>query len=175
MAAPPSLPLTGRQVHFPEDQLIVSKTDPRGVITYANHGFCEVAGYTVHELLGRPHSVVRHPDMPRAAFSLLWETLQRREEFFGFVVNRARNGDHYWVFAHVTPSRDAAGRVLGYHSMRRKPDTVQVERIVPIYRRLLEEEARHASPKDGMAASAAMLTDLLDEKKVPYDEFAFSL
>ena len=166
---------TGRESPFDENEIIVTKTDLTGHITYANEVFLRVSRLTRDEALGKPHNLIRNPAMPRCIFQLMWRTLQAKDEFFGYVVNMASNGDHYWVFAHVTPSLDAAGRTVGYHSMRRKPDAAQVDRIMPIYRHLLEEEARHADRKAGMAAGAQLFTDLLAEKKVPYDEFAFSL
>lgn len=166
---------TGRASPFDENEIIVTKTDLKGHIAYANEVFLRVSQLTRDEALGKPHNLIRHPEMPRCVFQLMWKTLQDGGEFFGYVVNLASNGDHYWVFAHVTPSVDPSGRVLGYHSMRRKPDEAQVERIRPIYRRLLEEEARHGDRKAGMHASTDMLTSLLSDRKVTYDEFAFSL
>lgn len=127
-------------------------------------------------MLGQPHSIIRHPHMPRCVFQLLWETLGNGREIFAYVVNRSRNGDHYWVNAHVTPSFDAAGKILGYHSNRRVPDRRIVEEIViPLYGRLVDEEAAHPDRKQGMAASAAMLTGILADRGVAYDEFIASL
>jgi PAS domain S-box-containing protein len=85
---------TGQEVRFPETGLIVSKTDLRGVITYANELFTEVCGYHEDELLGRPHSIIRHPEMPRCVFKLLWDTIQDGHEIFAFVVNLCKSGDH---------------------------------------------------------------------------------
>ena len=104
---------------FKEDDIIVSKTDVKGRITYANQSFCHMADYSEAELLGQPHSIIRHPDMPRAVFKLLWDTVLVRREIFAYVKNMSRNGDYYWVFAHVTPSFDAKGNVIGFHSSRR--------------------------------------------------------
>jgi len=103
------VPLTGVERFFDADEVIVSKTDLKGRITYANRVFQRVAGYGEAELMGAPHSIVRHPAMPRCVFKLLWDTLEAKQEIFAYVINRARNGDHYWVFAHVTPSFDAGG------------------------------------------------------------------
>ena len=110
---------TGRERSFSADELIVSKTDPRGVITYANDVFLRVSGYDLDEVLGRPHNVVRHPEMPRAVFSLLWDALGSGQEIFAYINNLASNGDHYWLLAHVTPSQGPEDRVVGYHSGRR--------------------------------------------------------
>src|SRR5580704_8741733 len=91
---------TGRERTFPEDEIIASKTDVKGVITYANRTFMEVSLYSEEELLGQPHSIVRHPDMPRCVFKLLWDTIQKGDEIFAYVKNMCKNGDFYWVFAH---------------------------------------------------------------------------
>jgi len=101
---------TGVESHFGDDEIIVSKTDPRGVITYANEIFIRVSGYSEEELLGAPHSILRHPAMPRCVFKLLWDTIQGGREIFAYVVNLAKTGNHYWVLAHVTPSRRRCGR-----------------------------------------------------------------
>lgn len=167
--------LTGVERVFDKDEVIVSKTDLRGRITYANRVFQRVAGYTEAELLGAPHSIVRHPDMPRCVFKLLWDTLAAGQEIFAYVLNRAHNGDHYWVFAHVTPSYDDRGAVVGYHSSRRLPDRAAVDKVVPLYRTLLDIENRHSDRKQGMEASFATVVGLLQEKGIGYDEFVFSL
>src|SRR5689334_2578922 len=94
---------TGVERTFGADEIIVTKTDPRGVITYANEVFLRVSALTEAEAAGQPHSIIRHPDMPRAVFKLLWDTLGERQEIFAYVKNLAADGAHYWVFAHVTP------------------------------------------------------------------------
>ena len=167
---------TGREVFFPASELIVSKTDIKGRLTYANRVFCKVAGYRETELIGQPHSIVRHPDMPRSVFRLLWETIEDRREIFAYVKNMASNGDHYWVFAHVTPSFDANGNMTGYHSNRRRPaaDIIQ-NTIIPLYAELMAIERRHANGKAAVAAGYKALTDFVASQKVSYDELMFSL
>jgi PAS domain S-box-containing protein len=166
---------TGVETLLGEEELIVSKTDLKGRITYANDIFVRMAKYSYAELMGAPHSMIRHPDMPRCVFELLWDTLQVKQEIFAYVVNLAKDGSHYWVFAHVTPTFDARGNIVGYHSNRRKPDPAQIERIKPIYQTLSAEEARHANAKDGMRASFDAMVGLLKQKGVGYDEFVLSL
>ena len=100
MARPTAAP-TGRERMFGEDEIIVSKTDLQGKITYANSVFLRVVGYAEEDVLGQPHSMIRHPGMPRAVFKLLWETIAGGREIFAYVKNMARDGDHYSVFAHV--------------------------------------------------------------------------
>ncbi|MFO0995409.1 MAG: PAS domain-containing protein [Alphaproteobacteria bacterium] len=160
---------------FGEDEIIVSKTDGAGRITYANDVFLRVAGFSEREVLGQPHSLVRHPDMPRCVFKLLWDQLGERREIFAYVKNMAKNGDYYWVFAHVTPSYDSSGAVTGYHSNRRTPMRSAIEKIEPLYRDLLAEEARHENRKVGMQAGFDKLVRALDQHKVTYDQFVFSL
>ena len=168
--------LTGVERFFEPSEIIVSKTDLKGRITYANEVFQRVAGYTEAELMGQPHSIVRHPDMPRCVFKLLWDTIEAKNEIFAYVVNRAKNGDHYWVYAHVTPSFGADGQIIGYHSNRRVPERHIVDdHIVPLYQALREEEARHQSRKDGMLAAEQMVLDVLARKGVAYDEFVATL
>jgi PAS domain S-box-containing protein len=166
---------TGVENLLGEEELIVSKTDLKGRITYANDVFIRMAKYSWKELMGAPHSLIRHPEMPRSVFKLLWDTLQSRQEIFAYVVNLARDGSHYWVFAHVTPTFDERGNIVGYHSNRRKPDAAQIERIKPIYKALCAEEARHANAKDGMHASFEVMVGLLKQQGVGYDEFVLSL
>ncbi len=165
---------TGRERTFGQDEIIVSKTDPSGRITYVNDVFCRVGQYTEAESIGQPHSMVRHPDMPRAVFKLLWETIQGGSEIFAYVKNLAKSGDHYWVLAHVTPSFDGSGKISGYHSNRRCPDRAALALIEPLYRDLLAEENRHRDRKDGLAASEARLHTFLRERDIAYDRFIFS-
>jgi len=155
--------------------MIVSKTDTRGVITYASRLFVEIADYSVPELIGAPHNLVRHPDMPRCVFKLLWDRIGSGQEIFAYVVNIARNGDHYWVFAHATPSFDDAGNITGYHSSRRCPRRDAIGAIAPVYSTLLAKEAQYPSPKEGIAASEAMLFGILKDKGIDYDQFVSSL
>lgn len=166
---------TGIESVLGEEELIVSKTDLKGRITYANDVFVRMGKYPYSELMGEPHSMIRHPDMPRCIFKLLWDTLQSGQEIFAYVVNLAKDGSHYWVLAHVTPTRDDRGNIVGYHSNRRRPDRAAIERISPIYKALSAEEGRHGNAKDGMRASFDMMLGLLKKQGVGYDEFVLSL
>lgn len=168
-------PPTKTERTFGEDEIIVSKTDPKGRILYANDVFCRVGLYAESELVGQPHSILRHPDMPRCVFQLLWDVISNGREIFAYVKNLAKNGDYYWVLAHVTPSYDKAGRIDGYHSNRRRPTPEAIRQIAPLYQALLAEERRHADRKQGQAAGVALLQKLLAERGQSYDEFVFSL
>ena len=166
---------TGREKTFHEDDIIVSKTDLKGIITYANQTFFEVSGYSEEELLGQPHNIIRHPDMPQCVFKLLWDTLEQGHEIFAYVNNMCKNGDNYWVFAHVTPTTDDAHRILGYHSSRRVPDRHQIKTFADIYAKLRAEERRHPDWRTGMESAGQVLMQLLAGRNVSYEEFIFSV
>ncbi len=166
---------TGVERLLGADQLIVSKTDVKGVITYANEVFCEMAAMSEDELIGQPHNIIRHPDMPRCVFKLLWDTLAAREEVFAYVVNLAADGAHYWVLAHVTPTYDRQGQVIGYHSNRRAPARQAVETITGVYAALLAEENKQQSTPDAVAAGSRLLADVLTDRRQTYDEFFWSV
>ena len=171
-------PLTGREVSFSPDEIIVSKTDVKGVMTYVNDVFIKVSGYSEDEAVGMAHSLVRHPAMPRCVFKLLWDTLAQGKEIFAYVLNRCKNGDEYWVFAHVTPTYDieTGTKVIGYHSSRRAPKREAINTIKPIYKMLLDEEQRLGSlGRAPMEASTKMLLDLLAKHNTSYDRFILSL
>jgi PAS domain S-box-containing protein len=157
------------------DDLIVSKTDLTGKITYANETFLKMAGLSEQQAIGAPHSIIRHPDMPRAVFKLLWDRISNGQETFAYVVNYSANGDFYWVFAHVTPTYDNMGKIVGYHSSRRKPDDIALERIKPIYKTLLDIENANPDPKEGLQQSFAAMVKTLQDGKTDYDRFVFSL
>jgi len=125
--------------HFDDHTFLVSKTDTRGIITYANSTFIELAAYSEAELLGANHNIVRHPDMPMAAFKDLWDTVQAGKEWRGIVKNLRSDGGHYWVDAMVTPSY-LAGKLIGYMSVRRKPTRGQIADATALYRRMIAEE-----------------------------------
>ena len=164
--------LTGVERFFDDDELIVSKTDLKGRLTYCNDVFLRIAGYTEKECMGEPHSMIRHPDMPRCVFHQLWEHIQDKREIFAYVINRTKQGDYYWVLAHVTPSMDMNGKIIGYHSNRRVPDRKILEgTIIPLYEKLLAEEKSHSNRKEGMQASNNILTGILSEAGVEYGEF----
>lgn len=167
---------TGRETFFPASELIVSKTDLKGRMTYVNRLFCKMACFGEAELIGQPHSLIRHPDIPRSVFKLLWDTVEAKREIFAYVKNMAATGDHYWVFAHVTPSYDAQGKLSGYHSNRRvpPPDLIKTT-IAPLYAEVLAIEKRHVNGKEALAAGTKALTDFVASQKVSYDELVFSL
>jgi PAS domain S-box-containing protein len=168
--------LTGIQTDFSRGVILVSKTTPTGAIIYANPDFCRVAGYELHQLLGKPHNMIRHPDMPRAVFSLMWETLRSGHEFFGYVVNRCSNGNHYWVFAQVVPDVDPdTGETVSFHSTRRWADPQACDRAMEVYRQMLEAESVERSPRAAVAAGRRALQNILAKAGMTYEEWCFSL
>lgn len=172
----PHVQPTSEEVTFLPSEIIVSKTDLKGRITYANSIFSRICGYSRAELMNAPHSIIRHPDMPRCVFKLLWDQLSEEREIFAYVKNMSRTGAFYWVFAHVTPSFDNDGKVIGYHSSRRVADRrVLGEVIEPLYRDLLKIEKTQATAKEGLAASFTQLMNIVKSKAASYDELIFSL
>ena len=133
-------PISQQEYLLPAGTTLVSTTDLQSHISYCNPAFVEVSGYTREELLGQPHNLVRHPDMPAEAFRDLWSTLQAGEPWTALVKNRRKNGDHYWVRANVTPVLEA-GRVAGYMSVRTTPARDEVAQAEALYARMREPSA----------------------------------
>ncbi|MCQ8129136.1 methyl-accepting chemotaxis protein [Methylomonas rivi] len=125
-------PITQNEVHFSEEDHLVSTTDLKGIITGVSPAFVKLSGFAEHELVGQSHNVVRHPEMPRQAFRSLWETVKAGRSWNGRVKNRCKNGDYYWVDAHVAPIFDE-GKIIGYRSIRFKPTREQVEEAAKLY------------------------------------------
>jgi len=153
-----------------ENDFIVSKTDLKGNITYCNRIFMDMAEYSEEELLGKPHNIIRHEAMPKAVFKLLWTRIQNKEEVFAYVLNKTKNNNEYWVFANVTASLDVRGRIIGYYSVRRKPNAKAIEIIKPLYEKMVQAERT-----GGVTASTKLLTDVLNEKGMSYDELIIAI
>lgn len=165
---------TGVERRYEPEEIIVSKTDLKGVITYANDVFVRVSGYTEAQLLGRPHNVIRHPEMPRAVFRLLWQAIEAGEEIFAYVNNLAADGGHYWVLAHVTPSFGPGGRVTGYHSNRRwVPPEVRRE-VEQVYSAVRAAERSVTRTPEAIAAGVAAVEAHLAAVGQTYEEFVWS-
>ncbi|MBN2894595.1 MAG: PAS domain-containing protein [Campylobacterales bacterium] len=158
-----------QEFFFPNDRLLVSKTDTRGITTYANEAFIAIAGYSEEELIGKPHNLVRHPDMPKVIFKMLWGYLNAGSEINAYVKNRTKSGGYYWVLANVTPSRDVSGKTIGFHSARRNPSKEALEVIKPLYAQLLDAER-----SGGLTQSETVLERILNDKGVSYEEFVLS-
>ncbi|TGN39192.1 methyl-accepting chemotaxis protein [Marinobacter confluentis] len=130
-----NLPVTNNERTFPESQKLISSTDLRGKIQHCNDAFVEISGFTREELIGQPHNIVRHPDMPPEAYENMWSHLKARRPWMGLVKNRRKNGDFYWVSAYVTPVTEN-GEVVGYESVRSCPNRADVERADRLYAKI---------------------------------------
>ncbi|MDR3514719.1 MAG: methyl-accepting chemotaxis protein [Azospirillaceae bacterium] len=148
-------PVTDREIEFSDDKVLVSRTDTRGIITFVNDDFVAVSGYTQDELIGAPHNLVRHPDMPRQAFANLWDTVKAGRPWEGLVKNRARNGDYYWVFANVTPVTEN-GVVTGFISIRRKASRDDIARAERTYDAIRRGDGRGIALNDGEIVSSGL-------------------
>jgi len=157
------------EVTFDEKTLLVTKTDTKGIITYANRAFMQTVKMSERELIGKPHNLIRHPDMPRIIFKFLWQYLKSKKEINAYVKNLCSDGSYYWVFANVTPSY-IDGKITGYHSARKKPKAEAIEIVIPLYKKLLEAEKR-----GGIKESEKILTSILNDKGVEYEKFILSI
>ena len=123
-----------------EGRVIISETDTKGVITFANRKFCEIAGYTPDELKGQPHNIIRHPDMPKAAFAQMWETIKSGQSWHGIVKNLRKDGRYYWVETEITPVHDDKGNITGYIAARKPASRKNIDEIILTYKTMLEKE-----------------------------------
>ncbi len=151
-----NMPVTNVERVMREAEYIVSRTDRRGVITYVNPYFCEISGFTESELIGAPHNIIRHPDMPAEAFKDLWNTLSAGRPWTGYVKNRCKNGDHYWVLANVTPVWEN-GEIVGYLSVRSKPERTEVEAASRAYALFKAGQAKGLAIREGKVVKTGYL------------------
>ncbi|QYK03548.1 methyl-accepting chemotaxis protein [Shewanella zhangzhouensis] len=128
------------ETKFSIDLNLISTTDPTSIVTYANSSFCDVAGYTKTELIGNPHNVVRHPDMPKVAFKQVWKTIRSGNSWMGLVKNARKDGGFYWVSAYITPITDSDGKIIEYQSVRTQPKREWIERAEQQYKKLNEDK-----------------------------------
>lgn len=163
-----------KEITFSDNILIVSKTDLRGNITYANRHFMRISNFPEAALLGKPHNIIRHSDMPRGVYYAMWKTLKAKQEFFGFVKNLTADGDYYWVFANVTPDV-VDGKVEGFFSVRRKAPQAAVKHIEKVYESMRQLESR-ASKDTAASTSWQWMSDTIQEQHgMSYDEFILGL
>ena len=155
---------------FADNVILVSKTDLQGKITYANQEFIKIVGFSEEELIGKPHNIIRHPDMPRIVFKLLWDTIKTGNEINAYVINKCKDGGYYWVFANVASSVNIHGKTVGYHSTRHTASKKALAVIKPLYKKLLAIEK-----SSGMDAALRELTNILNEKGMAYEEFVLTI
>ncbi|MGE4295541.1 MAG: PAS domain-containing protein [Campylobacterales bacterium] len=161
-----------REIKLEPGQNIISKTDRKGIVLSGNDTFWEISGFREAELVGRPHNLLRHADMPRVAFKLLWDKLKAGYEVRAFVKNRAKNGDYYWVYASVQPSINRkTGLVEGYYSIRKRARPEAVEQIAGIYEKLLMTERMDGNLKGAIG----LLKSVLDAKESKFNDLMAKL
>ena len=165
---------TQRETVLQENEMIISKTDTKGKITYINRTFMTISQLSEAETLAIQHNIIRHPDMPRGAFKMLWDNLQNGEEYFAYIKNLCKDGGYYWVLANITPDYDQQGKLLGYYSVRRRPSPEAIAVVTPIYKKMLEIESQH-SPKEALVKSLEFLHGHLKDKGLTYNQFIYEL
>lgn len=168
-------PLINEEVTLADDEFIVSKTDLRGHLIYVNRVFMKMAQLSEDQLLTVNHNIIRHPDMPKGVYKLLWTTIKKGQEFFGYVKNFRGDGRYYWVFANITAEYDTNGKISGYLSVRRKPPAAAIATITPIYQQMLQIEKSAASNKMAEEKSIEFLQQQLESMKVSYQDFVINL
>ncbi len=157
---------TGKELKLNSKDMLVSKTDARGVITYGNDKFVQISGYKDSELIGAAHSILRHPDMPKAVFYLMWDSIKNGKNIMAVVKNLSKNGDHYWVTTDFDIQRNKEGKIRNYIAFRQAASKNIVKVIEPLYTKMIEIENEH-----GMDASVDYLEAFLEEKKMSYNQF----
>ncbi len=156
-----------KEIEIDSKRYIMSKTDPKGIIEYGNEYFVEISGYKESELVGKPHNIIRHPDMPKAVFKLMWDRLDSRKNVFALVKNLAKSGRYYWVLTDFDVKiNKATNETLGYFAYRRAAPKHAVKKIEKIYAKLLEIEK-----ESGVNGSEKYLMGFLEERGQTYDQF----
>ncbi|WP_456479336.1 PAS domain-containing protein [Nautilia sp.] len=156
---------TEKETVLKEEDFIISKTDLKSRILYGNQIFIKMSGYSEQEILGKPHNILRHPDMPKCAFKILYDHIQNGKEWFGFVKNLRKDGGYYWVFANISPTYDSNGSLIGYYSVRRKPKDGFKHIIEPLYKTLLSIEM-----SEGMEGGLRAVEELLNRHNMCFNE-----
>lgn len=160
-----------KEVAWDKTQVIMSKTNSRGIIEYANEVFVDVCGYEDYELMGQPHSIIRHPDMPKVIFKVLWEKLKNGENFHAIVKNLAKSGRYYWVITDFEISKNSEGEIVNYFARRRAvPQEVITSHIEPLYKKLLQIEGA-----SGIEYSEKYLNGFLEEMNKTYVQYILEL
>ncbi len=159
-----------KEVKLKEEDFIVSKTDTKSRILYGNKIFIDISGYSEDELLGQPHNILRHPDMPRCAFKVLYDHIQNGKEWFGYVKNLRKDGGYYWVYANISPTFDQNGNIIEYYSVRRKPREGFKSIIEPLYKQLKSIENT-----EGMEGSLRAVEELLDKHNMTFNELMIKI
>jgi len=162
---------TSHEIELSTKRYIVSKTDPKGIIEYGNDYFVEISGYTESELIGQPHSIIRHPDMPKVVFKLMWDRINKAQNIMAVVKNLAKDGSYYWVVTEFEPKLDPmTNEIISHTAFRKAAPRKAVEAMIPIYKKLVEIEK-----ESGMEASEKYLRGYLEDNNITYDELINNL
>lgn len=162
---------TNKEIKLSNKRYIVSKTDAKGIIEYGNDYFVEISGYSQEELIGKPHSIVRHPDMPKIVFKMMWDRINKGQSIMAVVKNLAKNGSYYWVVTEFEPKIDPiSNEIISHTAFRKAAPQKAIDTMIPIYKKLLEIEQ-----EGGMEASEKYLRDFLEEHNTTYDDFIDNL
>lgn len=156
-----------KEIKLNPNKYIVSKTDAKGIIEYGNDYFVEISGYQEHELMGQPHSIIRHPDMPKIVFKLMWDRINKGLNIMAIVKNLAKDGSYYWVITEFEPKRDSiTNEIISHVAFRRAAPKNAVKKMIPIYKKLIEIEK-----SSGMEASEKYLRGFFEINNTTYDDF----
>ena len=159
-----------REIHIPKDKVLLSSTDKKGIITYCNEDFVETSGYEEWELAGAAHNIIRHPDMPRVIFKLMWQRIQNKNNIIAIVKNLAKSGKYYWVMTDFVIKEDQHGNIIGYKAFRRPAPKKAIEAVTKLYKKLVKIEETK-----GMDIAEEFLIGFLDGKETTYDDFIENL
>ncbi len=165
----PRLPVpepVDREIEIDKDKILLSVTDTRGVIEFCNDDFVDVSGYEEYELVGSGHNIVRHPDMPRVMFKILWDKIQKKQNILAIVKNMAKTGRYYWVYTDFVIKEDDEGNIIGYKAYRKPAPKKAVETMIPIYKKLKNIEA-----ENGILAAQKYLEEYFSSLGTTYDDF----
>jgi len=155
------------EIKLSDKRYIVSRTDSLGVIEYGNDYFHEICGYSEAELVGKPHNIIRHPDMPKVLFKLMWERINKGEDIRAIVKNLAKDGSYYWVVTEFEPKIDpVTNKIVSHTAFRRYVPQKAINTIAPIYKKLLEIEQ-----EQNVQTSEAYLLEFLEKNNTTYDEY----
>jgi len=157
---------TNREIKLSSQKMLVSKTDASGYISYANENFVEISGYSESELIGSPHNILRHPDMPKAIFYIMWQNIKSNKNIMAVVKNLAKNGNHYWVTTDFEIRKNREGKITNYLAFRQSASKSIIKAIEPLYSKMIEIEESQS-----MDESLKYLDSFLDEKDMSYNEF----
>jgi PAS domain S-box-containing protein len=156
-----------REVDWNKNKVLLSKTDTKGTILYANEDFIDVSGYDEFELIGQPHNLIRHPDMPKVIFKWLWDSIRAGKNIHAIIKNMSKTGRYYWVITDFKIVADSDGEIVGYFGTRKSvSEDIIVKFIEPLYKKLL-----HIEEASGMLAAEDYLTGFLEERKKTYMEY----